>query len=195
MAGNPRDWAPTPGSNWWDEDDKAYERAVRRQQKAAGIRPRRRRRPRWTWVLPPIAVLGFLTAAAVAVGSPDDGEDVALEMDASPGATTTSIPESISDNTTNPPQADLNGDTECTIGTIGSVMARGSLTNHSSTTSSYTIHVSFNDAAGVRFAEAAAAHIDVRSGETVLWDATPYVPPVDGAWTCEVVSIERFASQ
>lgn len=77
MAGNPRDWAPPPGSSRWDEDDKLYDRAVRRQQKEAGVPVwrRSRRRPRWTWVLPPIAVLGFLTAAAVAMGSPDDGGD------------------------------------------------------------------------------------------------------------------------
>lgn len=217
MAGNPRDWAPPPGSNWWDEDDeKAYDRAVRRQQKARGIPfwRRSRRHPRWAWALPPIAVLAFLTAAAVTVGSPDDDRDtISLQTATSvsapspsttatppPEVTTTappatSIPESISDNTTNPPQADLNGDTECVVGTLGWVTAQGTLTNHSSETSSYMIHVSFNDGAGIRFAEAPTFHNDVRAGETVRWDAfAPQGAPA-GAWTCEVVSIERFASQ
>jgi hypothetical protein len=216
MAGNPRDWAPTPGSNWWDEDDKAYDRAVRRQQKERGVpfRRRSRRRPLWTWALPPIAVLGFLTAAAVAMGSPDDdGDGVSLQTATSlsapspstteslpPDVTTTappaaSIPESISDNSTNPPQADLNGDTECVLGSLGWVTAQGTLTNHSSETSSYMIHVSFNDEAGVRFAEAPTVHNDVRAGETVRWDATTPQGAPAGSWTCEVVSIERFASQ
>lgn len=217
MAGNPRDWAPPRGANWWDEhDDKAYDRAVRRQQKQRGVPfwRRSRRRPRWTWVLPPISVLGFLTAAAVAMGSPDDdGDTVSLQTAPSPSAPSpsttqslppdvtttappaTSIPESISDNTTNPPQADLHGDTECVLGTIGWVTAQGTLTNRSSTTSWYMIHVSFNDEAGVRFAEASAVHNDVRAGETVRWDATAPQSAPAGPWTCEVISIERFASQ
>ena len=216
MAGNPRDWAPPSGSNWWDEDDKAYDRTVRRQQKERGVPfwRRSRRRPLWTWVLPPIAVLGFLTAAAVALGSPDDdGDNVSLQTATSlstpspstteslpPDVTTTappatSIPESISDNTTNPPQADLNGDTECVLDTLGWVTAQGTLTNHSSETSSYMIQASFNDEAGVRFAEASAFHSDVRAGETVRWDATAPRGAPPGPWTCEIVSIERFASQ
>jgi hypothetical protein len=101
----------------------------------------------------------------------------------------------VSDNTTNPPQADLNGDTECTIGQFGSVAAKGTLTNHSSQTSAYMIQVSFNDAAKVRFAEGSDFHNDVRAGETVLWEASGHVDPVDGPWTCDVVSVERFASQ
>lgn len=217
MAGNPRDWAPPPGSNWWDEDDlKAYDRAVRRQQKGRGVPfwRRARRRPRWAWVLPPIAVVGFLTAAFVAMGSPDDRETVSLQTATSlsdpppstteplpPDVTTTttppptSIPESISDNSTNPPQADLNGDTECVLGTLGWVTAQGTLTNHSSKTSSYMVQVSFNDEAGVRFAEAPTFHNDVRAGETVRWDASAPQGAPAGMWTCEVVSIERFASQ
>ena len=214
MAGNPRNWAPPPGTNWWDDEDKAYERAARRQRKAEGRRTGRPRRPRWTWLLPPIAVLGFLTAAAVAVGSPDEeDEQVALDMEAS-GATTTSIPapvssetdaaagttpasipETVSDNATSPPQADLNSDTECVLDTLGWVTAQGTLTNHSSETSFYMIHVSFNDEAGVRFGEAPAVHNDVRAGETVRWDATAPESAPAGPWTCEVVSIERFASQ
>jgi hypothetical protein len=216
MAGNPRDWAPPPGSNWWDEDDKAYDRVVRRQQKERGVPfwRRSRRRSRWTWVLPPIAVLAFLTAAAVAMGSTDDdGDTVSLQTPTSlsapsPSTTetpppevtttappTTSIPESISDNTTNPPQADLNGDTQCVLDEIGWVTAQGTLTNNSSKTSSYTIHVSFNDEAGIRFHEASAFHNDVRASETVRWEAFPPHRAPAGPWTCEVVSIERFASQ
>lgn len=216
MAGNPRDWAPPRGSNWWDEeDDKAYDRAVRRQQKERGVPfwRRSRRRPRWVWALPPIATVGFLTAAFVAMGSTDDGEAVSLQTGTSPSAPSpssteppppevsataapaTSIPESVSDNTTNPPQADLNGDTECTLDEIGWVTAQGTLTNHSSETSSYLIHVSFNDEAGIRFHEASAFHNDVRSSETVRWAAFPPHRAPEGPWTCEVVSIERFASQ
>lgn len=214
MAGNPRDWAPPPGSNWWDEDDKGYDRALRRQQKARGVPfwRRSRRRPRWTWALLPIAALGFLTAAAVAVGSPDeDGDTISLQSGtpqrppapsttvAPPPAPTTappatSIPESRSGDTTSPPQADLNGDTECGIGQLGWVTAQGTLTNRSSRTSSYLLHVSFNDEGGVRFAEAATSHSNVRAGETVRWEATwPQDAPA-GGWTCEVVRIERYAS-
>lgn len=215
MAGNPRNWAPPPGSNWWDDDEKAYDRTVRRQQKEAGVPlwRRSRRRSRWTWLLPPIALLAFLTAGAVAMGSAEDGDHVSLRSDTSlvtpsssvtetapPEVATTapaatSIPESISDNTTNPPQADLNGDTECVIGTLGWVTAQGTLTNHSSETSSYMMQVSFNDEAGVRFAEAPTAHSDVRAGETVRWDASAPQGAPAGPWTCEIVSIERFASQ
>ena len=55
--------------------------------------------------------------------------------------------------------------------------------------------MSFNDAAGVRFAEASDFHSDVRAGETVRWDASTPTTPAEGAWTCEVVSIARFSSQ
>lgn len=177
-----------PGSTAWERDAAAYERALEGQRAAAGKRPGRRRR-RLKWVLVPVCIVAVLAAAALAMGPPDPPtEQVATD-------TPTRGPESISDNASNPPQADVNGDTECAVDDLGWVVASGSLTNHSSQTSSYTIHVSFNDGAAVRFAEAPAFHNDVRAGETVRWDAPTFTRPAEGAWTCEVVSIERFASQ
>lgn len=136
----------------------------------------------------PLGIVAVLVAV-FAMGPPErTTEQVAT-------GTPTSGPESISDNASNPPQADLNGDTECAVDDLGWVTARGTLTNHSSQTSSYIIHLSFNDGAAVRFAEAPAFHNDVRAGETVRWDAPTFTRPAEGAWTCEVVSIERYASQ
>jgi hypothetical protein len=140
-------------------------------------------------VLVPLGIVAVLTAVALVVGPPEQTTEQRTT------GTPTSGPESISDNASNPPQADLNGDTECTVDDFGGVVAKGTLTNNSSKTSSYMIQVSFNDAAGVRFAEAPAFYNDVRAGETVLWDTPAFTRPVEGAWTCEVVSIERFSSQ
>jgi hypothetical protein len=140
-------------------------------------------------MLVPLGLVAGLVAIALAAGPPDDDPQ---GVTAGPP---TSGPETISDNTTHPPQDDLNGDTACSVEGFRGVLAKGTLTNHSSKTSSYTIHVSFNDDAGVRFAEATAFHNDVRAGESVQWDASGFAPPSGEAWTCEVVSVERFASQ
>lgn len=190
MARNPRDWAPAPGTTAWENEAAAYERALERQRKERGGGTGRgggRRRLRW--VLVPLAIVAALVGIGLIVGPPED------ESARVAAATPTSGPETVSDNTVHPPQADLNDDTECALDQLGGVMARGTLTNHSSQTSSYMIHVSFNDEAGVRFAEAPVFHNDVRAGETVRWDASGFTRPVGASWTCEVVSVERFSSQ
>lgn len=189
MARNPRDWAPTPGTTAWEKEAAAYQRAVERQRKERGGSGSGGGRRRLRWLLAPVGIVAALVAIGLLVGpTEDDAESPA-------SATPTSGPETVSDNTTHPPQADLNGDTECTLDELGSVAAKGTLTNHSSQTSAYTLQVSFNDEAGVRFAEAPVIHNDVRAGETVRWDASGFARPEGSAWTCEVVSVERFSSQ
>lgn len=136
-----------------------------------------------------LAAVGGLVAIGLAAGPPDDDSE---ERSVGPS---TSGPETISENTTHPPQDDLHGDTECSLNDLGWVRASGTLTNRSSETSRYMIQVSFNDEAGVRFAEAPAFHNDVRAGESVRWEAVAPTGPARTTWTCEVVSIERFASQ
>lgn len=189
MARNPRDWAPAPGTTAWEMEAAAYERAVERQRKERGGPGSGGGRRRRRWLLVPLGLVAALVAIGLLVGPTKD------DAVSSRSATPTSGPESVSDNETHPPQADLNGDTECTLDELGSVVAKGTLTNHSSKTSSYMMQLSFNDAAGVRFAEAPVFHSDVRAGETVRWEASGLTRPVDGAWTCDVVSVERFSSQ
>jgi hypothetical protein len=189
MPRNPRDWAPRPGSTAWEREAAEYERAVARQRKERGQGSSGRRRCRLRWILAPLGLVAGLVTIGLLVGPQNDDPQ---GLTAGPP---TSGPETISDNTAHPPQDDLNGDTACSLDRFGEVLANGTLTNRSSRTSSYMIHVSFNDDAGVRFAERTAFHNDVRAGEVVRWDAPGHSPPVGTPWTCEVVTVERFASE
>jgi hypothetical protein len=138
-----------------------------------------------------LGTLVLLAAVAISLGMRALADDPPLVLPdvENPG------PETVSRNTANPPQADLHDDLACELSQVGWVVAKGTLTNRSSTTSTYMLVVSFNDADGVRFAEAPALHNDVRAGESVRWDAIAPTPPPPGTWTCDIVSIERFASQ
>lgn len=139
------------------------------------------------FILPLIVVAAVALASAGAGGGDETSESTSDRQDVGP--------ETASGNTSNPPQADLNSDIECvTDATTGWVSANGTLTNHSSETSSYMISVSFNDASGTRFEESTAFNNDVRSGETAVWNAAGINEAPGDGWTCAVVSVERFAS-
>lgn len=186
-----RDWAPTPGTAAWEQEARRYERAVARQRKEARRGPGSGppRRPR-RWLLLSLGLGAVVVALSLVFGRQErDSTGVVA-------ATPTSGPETISENTDHPPQADLNSDTTCAAEPpIDTVVAKGTLTNRSSETSSYSIHVSFNDQAGVRFGEGSTFHRDVRAGESVQWEASGFTSFPGPGWTCEVVSIERFASR
>ena len=185
MVGNPRDWAPAPGSSPWEQEAEAYARARDEQrQEAREVRPRRRR---MRWILTPLGVVGCLVAIGLAAGGPAD--------DSTKGAGPSSRAATpIAGSSDHPPQDDLNADTTCSLDTVGSVVAQGTVTNHTVGTSGYRLHVAFTDDAGVRFAEGAAFREYVRAGETVEWEANGFTPPAGTTWTCEVVSIERYSS-
>ena len=77
--------------------------------------------------------------------------------------------------------------------TGGHPTASGSIKNHSSKASLYTIHVKFTDASGNGAGDGLAAVAKVGAGSTATWHATGTVN-VKGQVTCKLSSVTRNVS-
>jgi len=102
------------------------------------------------------------------------------------------VVETDSDNEAHPPPADINSDFACSRDALGFVVAGGTVTNHSSETSTYSIFVVFEQG-GVRLNDARAYVADLQAGQTARWQATA-LSSTDGELACRVQEVERRAS-
>ena len=102
-------------------------------------------------------------------------------------------PLSGSNNTAHPPAADVTV-TSCRVDpSTNWPAARLEITNHSSKTSNYTVQVQFLNSSGTRVADGLAAASNVAPGERAL-ETAQSLDTVSGNVTCNVTSVERFAS-
>jgi hypothetical protein len=93
-------------------------------------------------------------------------------------------------NTTNPPQRDISADDmKCTTDSLGNMVAAGTVTNHSSKASVYTVTISFR-----RNSVEVGTGIDVlpsvSAGEKASWTANSSTP-ANGSFSCKIYDIER----
>lgn len=98
----------------------------------------------------------------------------------------------LSNNGSNPPQADVTL-TSCTVDSSGYPTAALKITNHSSGRSSYTISVNFVDDSNTKVAEGASFSSNVDPGQSAL-ETAGGTAVVQGAVTCKVTNVDRFAS-
>ena len=104
-----------------------------------------------------------------------------------------SSPLSGSNNTAHPPAADVKV-TSCTVDpSTNWPAAKLEITNHSSKTSNYTVQVQFLNSSGIRVADALAAASNVSPGERAV-ETAQSLDVVSGNVTCNVTSVDRFAS-
>jgi len=98
----------------------------------------------------------------------------------------------LSNNGSNPPQADA-ALTSCTTDAAGDPTAAFTITNHSSGRSDYVISVNFLDASGTKVAEGSAISNNIDPGQSALETAVGFAS-TQGATTCKVTNVDRFAS-
>jgi hypothetical protein len=154
----------------------------------------------WWLGLGAAGFLGLIVIGAIvgiAAGTDDTGDDDRSTGTTAAAAGATTVPaeegiETDSNNTDNPPPADINDDLSCATEQFMGPVARGTLTNHSSQLSGYMITVGFLDGAGTRVADGTAFVNSVQAGQTATWEAPALNPNVQFE-TCEVVSVERMA--
>ena len=93
-------------------------------------------------------------------------------------------------NTEHPPQRDISvDDMDCTVDSSGDMMASGTVKNHSSKTSVYTVTISFRRN-GVEVASASDVLPTVDAGQTASWTANS-ATPAQGPFICKIYEIER----
>ena len=94
-------------------------------------------------------------------------------------------------NEKNPPQKDISADDmTCTTDSSGNMKASGTVTNHSSKTSLYSITISFRQN-GNEIGTGADFLPSVDAGQTADWAANSGVV-ADGTFTCKIVEIDRL---
>lgn len=175
---------PPPPPPGYGDDPKAHAAAAKAYAKA--------QRPWWKkkrFIIPIILVV--LIIAASAGGSSDSGDDdTASGDDGTPSGIETN-----SGNEENAPPDDIDDGWKCEVDSLGQVQATGTLTNHSSETSSYSITVSFNEkGTNTRFGDGTAFVNSVRAGEKATWEAITFDEPPAAGFTCEITEVDRYAS-
>ena len=94
-------------------------------------------------------------------------------------------------NEKNPPQKDISADDmTCTTDSSGNMKASGTVTNHSSKTSLYSITISFRQN-GNEIATGGDFLPSVDAGQTADWTANSGVE-ADGTFTCRIIEIDRL---
>ncbi|HEY5153231.1 MAG TPA: hypothetical protein VIJ47_00760, partial [Acidimicrobiales bacterium] len=94
-------------------------------------------------------------------------------------------------NEKNPPQKDISADDmTCTTNSSGNMEASGTVTNHSSKTSLYSITISFRRN-GTEVATGADFLPSVNAGQTGKWVANSGVE-ANGSFSCKIVEIDRL---
>lgn len=143
---------------------------------------------RWTL----LAIAAIVVVAGIAEGSNSSNSSSSSgnsASDSSPSAPASGIATS-SNNTSHPPQADVDEGWKCTSDDVG-MKATGTVTNHSSKTSTYTIHFDFTDSTtGVRAGDAEAIVNEVQSGQTASFEATSFTN-ASGSFKCALTSVDR----
>jgi hypothetical protein len=127
-------------------------------------------------------VVVFVILAVIAVSSSDSDDDGG-----------TSGVETESGNTENPPQDDVVIDTcEASQG-LNLVSAKGTITNHSSKTSTYFIEINITDEAGTILGNAVSSVANVPAGGTAQFEAPSTAEMAPGV-SCTLVEVNRVAS-
>ena len=94
-------------------------------------------------------------------------------------------------NSEHPPQKDISvDDMTCTTDRLGNMQASGTVTNHSSKTSLYSITISFRRN-GAEVATGADFLPSVNAGQTASWTANSAVEAAD-RFSCRIVEIDRL---
>ena len=75
----------------------------------------------------------------------------------------------------------------------GKPTARGTIVNHSSKTSAYTVHIKFKDSSGNSVGDGVSVVASVDPNETAKWD-TKSTLNAKGPVTCEIDSVTRNVS-
>ena len=96
-------------------------------------------------------------------------------------------------NSKHPPQDDISASgMTCTTDSQGNMQASGTVTNHSSSTSTYTISISFRRN-GAEIASGSDLLPSVDAGQTATWTANSAVSGDGGPFTCKITEIDRFS--
>ena len=94
-------------------------------------------------------------------------------------------------NAKHPPQDDVSpGSMQCTTDSSGNMQASGTITNHSSNASTYTISVSFRQN-GAEVGNGSDVVPRVSADGTATWTVNS-VTTADGSFSCKITDVERF---
>jgi hypothetical protein len=94
-------------------------------------------------------------------------------------------------NSKHPPQDDISTDSmKCTTDSSGNMQASGTVTNHSSNTSTYTVTISFRQN-GSEVGTGTDVLPSVDAGATATWTANS-VTTANGSFTCKITEVDRF---
>lgn len=93
-----------------------------------------------------------------------------------------------------PPQRDLVGQVDCSVGERGWVTGAGQVRNGATGTSSYEVVIGFY-AGGVRIGDRSAWIRDIDPAETATFDANVWLgDAADTMTSCEVVTVNRWTA-
>lgn len=136
-------------------------------------------------------VIGFV--AIMIIGAVSGGGDDATSQSTADPASSFDDTEFGSGTAENPATEDVELST-CT-GDEYSVKAGGTITNHSSKASNYSIEVEFVYESGTRFADGLDFQTNIAPGQSSNWEALdmPSSMPT-GPFTCRIVEVDRTAA-
>lgn len=169
-----------------DERRDARAEAAAAKARAKAMRPWYKKKR----FLIPLALV-VLVVIGVAAGGGDEAEDVATSADDAVEGASEGV-RSESQNEDNPPQDDVRIETCEVEPTIDIPQAGGTVHNNSSERSNYLIHVDFLQGSR-RVAQGIGAENEVQPNQDVTFEVTGD-KQVQGAVTCELTRVERFAS-
>jgi hypothetical protein len=130
--------------------------------------------------------LGVIGVIVIAMAANSGGSKGTTKTTSNGGVST------LSDNGSNPPQADVAIES-CATDVAGDPTAGLRITNHSSGRSDYMVSVNFLDASGTKIAEGTAISNNIDPGQAAVESATGFTQ-ASGAVTCKVTNVDRFAS-
>lgn len=140
-----------------------------------------------------LSVIGFVTVINAVDDAATDLNEAFDDVETSEGSG--DEPVTSSDNTANPPTADVTVD-GCEVDEFGFVTVPLTVTNHSSEASSYFITVEVTNSDGVRLGEALGSVDTLRPDQTAQIDAVG-LDDLSGAGTvtCTLLRVERFSAE
>lgn len=162
------------------EAQEAKAEAAAAKARAKALRPWYRKKRTWF-----AAAIVVIIGASIAGGSSNDKKTPAAS--AAPGI------QSNSNNTSNPPAADVTL-SECVVDSVGFIDMPVTIINHSSKRSNYLIEFAVVDSAGVKVGDGVASSNNVDPGQTAKEKGVASVTDVSGAVTCKVTNVERYSN-
>lgn len=136
-----------------------------------------------------LAVLGIIAVVVLIAVAADEAEEAVDRVRVSEEGV-----RSFSGNETNPPAEDVVV-TECATDELGYMVARGTVTNHSSEASDYFIEVAFeSEDEATQLATGNASLSSIGPGQDAPLEANSFTEAPGELLSCRVTEVNRFAS-